>query len=40
VKLKLASPAEILAWARVHWRLEPIRGVKEVSVPPQDGGDG
>ncbi|HUE67838.1 MAG TPA: glutamate--tRNA ligase family protein, partial [Candidatus Acidoferrum sp.] len=39
-KLKLASPAEILAWARVHWRLERFRGVKEVSLPPQDGADG
>jgi glutamyl-Q tRNA(Asp) synthetase len=39
-KLKLAPSAEILAWARVHWRLERFRGVKEVSLPPQDGGDG
>ena len=33
LELKLASPAEILAWARCHWTLEGLRGVKEALLP-------
>lgn len=32
LKLKLESPATILAWARAHWRIEPVKGVSEALV--------
>jgi glutamyl-Q tRNA(Asp) synthetase len=32
-RLKLESVPLILAWARAHWRVERLRGVKEVLLP-------
>lgn len=38
-RLELEPPAGILAWAGAHWSLGRFRGVREVALPAQEGGD-
>jgi glutamyl-Q tRNA(Asp) synthetase len=33
-ELKLESAAQILSWGVSHWRLEPLRGLRERALPP------